>query len=730
MATYEELLARHDQSVVDSTIDPLAGATEFNLGPDPEGSYLGQVPGAFLELGTAMAALPSTTLRALSNSVTTVLPTMGEEEAVVDIPGMTRDRNVEPLKNPAYRATQSMYRSVKAGSDALMAAHPTWKADPPKSLADLRDNPGKLVKGMTRAAPLLVAAGFATATGAPSVAITIMFTAEKEAAKAEFIARDVPEAEADEAANVFALGSSALEFLQLKSGLKLFSGMRTAVVNRAAMKLAKQQPAKGITRSMAVIAVEQSVEEMGQGTWQEIVAAGLLGLEVEGGAKGFADRRAQEAIFATALSLVMGGGGVARGAADKVSTIGATDKQKSAFSNALLKRKAAIARAINDGNLDVADRLMKEAAEEAGATVAGPGPTLQEVDEMTEGTLSDRFAEMSTTAQHEELWDALNRAADVANDETATGPDRFSAREAGRRIAINLQKVDARLGKEAAAAVAQAKKDAKAGTRPVETTQTDDGTPPMGTRTVNTVADAAKVDANEAAGRPAYDGVDSARHADIDAQRKRLNLDPIPSKETTHEAELRQAAIDQKMDVNARANAQAILDDPHSIAAEEQVGMVMRMAQLETEVESLQSQKDNADPAARGELNTRQERLLAEAQVISRGMRLGSSKAGSALQATQVDITRADSLAGMRERAETTKEAPLTEEEVTAIEAEHKEIVEAKKKLREVHNVNAEKLVNDLVRTVRKRKPTKKSQADLAAKIQDVIDLLKKGCVQ
>lgn len=355
-----------------TAVGPLGIEDPSDVGklPDTEvgPTISGQLIGGTLEIGKAIADLPRAIQNMLTNQMTTVLPQPGGPP-VIDIPGVTRPRQ-EPMQSPLYRASKNLSKAVADGVDKLIETHPEWQADPPASLKETFANPDKFVKTLARAVPLLAAAGLSTAAGSPMTAIAIMFAAEKDAARQEFILNGASEQDADDASNIYGFGAAALEFIQVKQGLKLFKGMRTAILNRTAAKLAARGTGKQISMEMAKTAVLESMEEMGQGTWQEMVAVGLLQQVPEGGALGFVERRAQEALFATALSMATGGAGT-------VST--------AVFQKGLMDRRPEIVKALEEGDMARADTLMKEALREAGGETivtpeelaAGVGPTTE-----------------------------------------------------------------------------------------------------------------------------------------------------------------------------------------------------------------------------------------------------------------------------------------------------------------------------------------------------------------
>ena len=86
----------------------------------------------------------------------------------------------------AMKSVQDWYGGVLSREDIklqeIYERHPEWETDPPENFLDLLKSPDKLAAAVIESTPLLVAAGLATAAGAPQVGYALIFTAEGQGA--------------------------------------------------------------------------------------------------------------------------------------------------------------------------------------------------------------------------------------------------------------------------------------------------------------------------------------------------------------------------------------------------------------------------------------------------------------------------------------------------------------------------------------------------------------------
>ena len=204
---------------------------------------------------------------------------------------------------------KSITNMHRRGQQAILAAHPEWESDPPESFVDLLTSPRKLVLSLLESAPLLMAAGITTAAGQPALSVSMMFTTEFQDMKNQALADGRTEQEAQAAGLLYAPVAAAIEQMQLQGIMTVAKGMHKPLVGLVAKKIA----AKGMKLTYPIIktTVNEAIEEMAQGSWQEASAKLVYDKSVPGGLRGFIDRRAQEGLIGATMGLVPGLGGKA-----------------------------------------------------------------------------------------------------------------------------------------------------------------------------------------------------------------------------------------------------------------------------------------------------------------------------------------------------------------------------------------------------------------------------------
>lgn len=207
------------------------------------------------------------------------------------------------------------------GTRAIIKAHPEWESDPPESFLDLVTSPRKLALSLLESTPLLLAAGITTAAGQPSLSLSMMFTVEFQDMKNMALADGRTEQEAQAAGLLYAPIAAGIEQMQLQGLMTVAKGMHKPLLALTAKKIT----AKGLKPAYPVIKtmVNEAIEEMAQGGWQEASAKLVYGKSIEGGLRGFIDRRLQESYTGGAMALIPGLGGRAyrAGTTPKTSAI-------------------------------------------------------------------------------------------------------------------------------------------------------------------------------------------------------------------------------------------------------------------------------------------------------------------------------------------------------------------------------------------------------------------------
>ena len=339
-------------------IDDIVSAAPVKT-PEGKPTYSGQLIGGMIEMATHLADAP----RTLVMFVGTLPETSGSILHPEGREGMTPE---QVRTSMVYRAAQVVSERAQTGKDFLLRQHPEWEQDPPKSVMDLLKHPSKLAKNVLRAIPLLAGAGFAVASGHAGAGMLLMFTSEKGASKTNFLANGATEDEAERASNIYGVVATTIEYLQVRQGLKLVGTARDVVMHRAAQKVAKEA-GKSLTKELGITAVLESVEEMSQGTAEDLIGLLMLHQPIEGGVGGFVDRRAQEALIASALSMVSAGGGATLGMVSKDAPVKKvpTKKEVAKFEAAVEARRGAIEKAMQEGRAKDASDLIHEAVVEA-----------------------------------------------------------------------------------------------------------------------------------------------------------------------------------------------------------------------------------------------------------------------------------------------------------------------------------------------------------------------------
>jgi integrase/recombinase XerC len=203
---------------------------------------------------------------------------------------------------------------IRANLASLYETRPDLANEEIEGIADLIKNPRKLVGAVVESVPVLVEAGIMTATGHPHLAFALMFAAEGSEAYDEAIADGATEEQASKAFEIYGLAAAALEYVQVKQGLRFLKTLgkhasakeaRKAVTAQVARKIARRGE-KSMTRQWLELAVAEAGEEMAQGQTQEWVAKAVYGKEQQDGFIGWVNRRGIEAMIAFGMSAPLG----------------------------------------------------------------------------------------------------------------------------------------------------------------------------------------------------------------------------------------------------------------------------------------------------------------------------------------------------------------------------------------------------------------------------------------
>jgi len=199
-----------------------------------------------------------------------------------------------------------------AGQQIIEKNHPEWATNPPKGFVDLVTHPGKLGVAIAESLPVLLGAGILTAAGQPNLALGLMYVTEGQQAYDQAKADGASDQDAAIAYAVYGSVSAALEQMQLQQFLKIGRGNFNTVLNRVAQK-SSLKGLKSLTYDTLKVMAQEAVEEMAQGTWQELTAKAIYNKDIPGTIWDFIDRRAQEGFVAGVMGGAIGIGGAVAG---------------------------------------------------------------------------------------------------------------------------------------------------------------------------------------------------------------------------------------------------------------------------------------------------------------------------------------------------------------------------------------------------------------------------------
>ncbi|KKL18043.1 hypothetical protein LCGC14_2479460, partial [marine sediment metagenome] len=214
--------------------------------------------------------------------------------------------------DPSYKPLGIKHRELieqhKRGREAIIKAHPEWEYDPPENFLDLLTSPRKLSLAIAESAPMLVAAGVAVVAGQPAIAGAIIYGSEGQESYDMAIEDGATNEQAEQAYHLYGSVATLLESLQLQGILKFGKKSYQTVLHRTVQKIAKKGT-KSLTRQAVELAGQEAIEEMAQGTWQEVTAKIVYDKSIPGGLWDFIDRRAQEGLIGGTMALIPGIGG-------------------------------------------------------------------------------------------------------------------------------------------------------------------------------------------------------------------------------------------------------------------------------------------------------------------------------------------------------------------------------------------------------------------------------------
>jgi len=196
--------------------------------------------------------------------------------------------------HPGMRAAESL-RSFQED-------HPDWAPQQVQTAADLFENPKALVSNLAAMIPYMAATTAAYLAAGPGASALIAYAVEGQSDYERAIANDATEEQAAWAARFGGAIKAVIEQLQVGGWIKFGRRGAQAVLSKEVSRRAMRKMLLG---EGAKLAVGEGLEEVLQGTTEDLVAMGVYGAEIP---KGFWNRRSIEGVLGSIGGLVMGGG--------------------------------------------------------------------------------------------------------------------------------------------------------------------------------------------------------------------------------------------------------------------------------------------------------------------------------------------------------------------------------------------------------------------------------------
>ncbi len=191
--------------------------------------------------------------------------------------------------------------------------HPEYSPEQVNSAWDLVTNPSALSSRVFGGAPYVLATAGAAAVPYVGLPLAAGMTYAIEGQQAYESAKQfgATEDEATRAGQITGAINSVIELAEIGNLYKFARGGKAILAKKAIERAGIVSKGLQLTGHAAKHVAVEAVEEMLQGTTEELTALGVYGKPIQ---KGFLDRRLQEAVGAAALSGVFGIGGSAVGA--------------------------------------------------------------------------------------------------------------------------------------------------------------------------------------------------------------------------------------------------------------------------------------------------------------------------------------------------------------------------------------------------------------------------------
>ncbi len=190
----------------------------------------------------------------------------------------------------------------------LKKAHPEWTPQKLESVGDILKNPTILVEQLAATAPYMAGAIGATLAGGPGLAFQFAYAVEGQNAYEEAIRTGATKEQAEAQAQIVGSINGLIEAFSASHVLSIAKAAKRPLIDmliKKATKKAAQRGALGkLARGVLGLVAAEAVEEMSQGTTEELTALGIQGRNIQ---PGFINRRLIEGTIGASAGLLFGG---------------------------------------------------------------------------------------------------------------------------------------------------------------------------------------------------------------------------------------------------------------------------------------------------------------------------------------------------------------------------------------------------------------------------------------
>ncbi|HUX01685.1 MAG TPA: hypothetical protein VMY35_11970, partial [Phycisphaerae bacterium] len=227
-------------------------------------------------------------------------------EGIPDVHNITRTA-IEKVYGVGFNKwTADKLREIKD-------AHPEWEPQKLASIEDLLSNPMALVEQIAATVPYMGGSIVAHALGGPGLAFQFAYAIEGQNAYEEAIRTGATPEQAEAQAQLVGGINGLIEMMQVRQVINFSKAGKRLFIDAALAAARKKLAAKGVlavagrvAKGAIGLAIGEGMEEVLQGTTEELAARGIQGREIP---EGFFERRAIEGIIGGLAGLIFGAGG-------------------------------------------------------------------------------------------------------------------------------------------------------------------------------------------------------------------------------------------------------------------------------------------------------------------------------------------------------------------------------------------------------------------------------------